>query len=83
MLLMPANTVRGVVCGMLRTALVQAVMTGIGLVIAGVLGAALLALLSFFRSVVPMGPPLQHAIAQPLQPRPVLHAGNRFCRKTS
>jgi predicted PurR-regulated permease PerM len=52
------NTVRGVVYGILGTGLVQAVMAGIGFVIAGVPGAALLALLTFFLSVVPMGPPL-------------------------
>lgn len=52
------NTVRGVVYGILGTALVQAVMAGIGFVIAGVPGAILLALLTFFLSVVPVGPPL-------------------------
>src|SRR4051812_17618218 len=52
------NTVRGVVYGILGTALVQAVMAGIGFVIAGVPGAAVLTLLTFFLSVVPMGPPL-------------------------
>jgi predicted PurR-regulated permease PerM len=50
--------VRGVVYGILGTALVQAVMAGIGFVIAGVPGAALLALLTFCLSVVPVGPPL-------------------------
>ena len=52
------NTVRGVVYGILGTALVQAVMAGIGFLIAGVPGAGLLALLTFFLSVLPMGPPL-------------------------
>src|SRR5438552_6507831 len=52
------NTVRGVVYGILGTGLVQAVMAGIGFFIAGVPGAALLALLTFFLSVVPIGPPL-------------------------
>lgn len=52
------NTVRGVVYGILGTALVQATMAGIGFLIAGVPGAALLALLTFFLSVVPVGPPL-------------------------
>jgi predicted PurR-regulated permease PerM len=52
------NTVRGVVYGILGTALVQAVMAGVGFLIAGVPGAAVLALLTFFLSVVPMGPPL-------------------------
>jgi predicted PurR-regulated permease PerM len=58
LLLLAGNTVRGVVYGILGTALVQAVMAGFGLLIAGVPGAALLAFLTFFLSVVPMGPPL-------------------------
>jgi predicted PurR-regulated permease PerM len=52
------KTVRGVVYGILGTALVQALMAGLGFAIAGVPGAALLALLTFFLSIVPMGPPL-------------------------
>jgi predicted PurR-regulated permease PerM len=52
------NTVRGVVYGILGTALAQAVVAGIGFLIAGVPGAGLLALLTFFLSVVPVGPPL-------------------------
>ncbi|MGQ9649188.1 MAG: AI-2E family transporter [Phycisphaerae bacterium] len=52
------KTVRGVVYGILGTALAQSVIAGIGFLIAGVPGAALLALLTFFLSVVPMGPPL-------------------------
>ena len=52
------GTVRGVVYGILGTALVQAVMAGIGFFIAGVPGAGMLALLTFFLSVVPVGPPL-------------------------
>jgi predicted PurR-regulated permease PerM len=43
-----------VVYGILGTALAQAVVAGIGFVIAGVPGAALLALLTFFASVVPI-----------------------------
>jgi predicted PurR-regulated permease PerM len=58
LLTVAGNTVRGVVYGILGTALVQAVMAGIGFLIAGVPGAALLALLTFFLSVVPVGPPL-------------------------
>jgi predicted PurR-regulated permease PerM len=58
LLTVAGNTVRGVVYGILGTALVQAVMAGIGFIIAGVPGAALLALLTFFLSVVPVGPPL-------------------------
>jgi predicted PurR-regulated permease PerM len=52
------DTVRGVVYGILGTALVQAVMAGVGFFIAGVPGPVLLALLTFFLSVVPVGPPL-------------------------
>jgi predicted PurR-regulated permease PerM len=52
------QTVRGVVYGILGTALVQGAMAGVGLLIAGVPGAPLLALLTFFLSVVPGGPPL-------------------------
>ena len=53
-----SSTVRGVVYGILGTALVQAVIAGIGYLIAGVPGAGMLALLTFFLSVVPIGPPL-------------------------
>jgi predicted PurR-regulated permease PerM len=49
-----SNTVRGVVYGILGTALSQAVLAGIGFFIAGVPGAALLALLTFFASIVPV-----------------------------
>ncbi len=52
------DTVRGVVYGILGTALVQAVMAGFGFLIAGVPGAMLLALLTFFLSIIPLGPPL-------------------------
>ena len=58
LLLVAGSTVRGVVYGILGTALVQAVMAGIGLLIAGVPGAGVLAMLTFFLSVVPLGPPL-------------------------
>jgi predicted PurR-regulated permease PerM len=46
------------VYGILGTALTQAVMAGVGFFIAGVPGAGMLALLTFFLSVVPIGPPL-------------------------
>ena len=52
------NTVRGVVYGILGTALVQAVMAGVGYFIAGVPGPGLLGLLTFFLSPLPVGPPL-------------------------
>src|SRR5204862_6395806 len=58
-----SSTVRGVVYGILGTALVQAVMAGIGYLIAGVPGAGMLALLTFFLSVVPIGPPLSRVPA--------------------
>jgi predicted PurR-regulated permease PerM len=54
LLTVAGRTVRGVVYGILGTALAQAVVMGIGLFIAGVPGAALLALLTFFASVVPI-----------------------------
>jgi predicted PurR-regulated permease PerM len=58
LLVLASGTVRGVVYGILGTALVQALMAGFGFLIAGVPGAALLAMLTFFLSVVPGGPPL-------------------------
>jgi predicted PurR-regulated permease PerM len=54
LLIVAAKTVRGVVYGILGTALVQGVLMGIGLVIAGVPGAALLALLTCFASIIPI-----------------------------
>ena len=48
------KTVRGVVYGILGTALAQAVAAAIGFLIAGVPGVALLALLTFFSSIVPV-----------------------------
>ncbi len=52
------DTVRGVVYGILGTAFCQAVMAGIGFLIAGVPGAGFLGFLTFFLSVIPVGPPL-------------------------
>jgi predicted PurR-regulated permease PerM len=54
LLTMAAGTIRGVVYGVLGTALVQGMATGIGLWIAGVPNVALLSLLAFFFSVIPM-----------------------------
>ncbi len=54
LLTVAGKTIRGVVYGILGTALAQAVMAGIGFLIAGVPGAALLSLLTFFASVVPV-----------------------------
>ena len=52
------GTVRGVVYGLLGTALIQGLMAGCGFAIAGVPAAILLGLLTFFLSPVPFGPPL-------------------------
>jgi len=52
------NAVRGVVYGLLGTALAQAIVAFIGFVIAGVPGAVLLGALTFILSLVPMGPVL-------------------------
>ena len=52
------GTVRGVVYGVLGTAVAQGLLAGIGLYFAGVPGAVLLGLITFFVSAIPMGPPL-------------------------
>lgn len=52
------GTVKGVVYGILGTAIAQGILAGIGLWIAGVPLPLLLALLTFFLSLIPMGPPL-------------------------
>jgi predicted PurR-regulated permease PerM len=52
------STVVSVVYGILGTALAQGLLAGVGFLIAGVPGAALLGLATFFLSVVPVGPPL-------------------------
>lgn len=52
------NTIRGVVYGILGTAVAQAVLQTVGLLVAGVPGALLLGGLTFFLSVVPVGPPV-------------------------
>ena len=52
------DTVRGVVYGILGTALVQALVAGIGFAVAGVPGAVLLGVLTFFFAIIPFGPPL-------------------------
>ncbi len=53
-----ATTVRGVVLGILGTALAQGVLMAIGLWLAGFKAAPLLGLVTFFLSPVPIGPPL-------------------------
>jgi predicted PurR-regulated permease PerM len=52
------DTVRGVIYGVLGTAIVQALVAGLGFWIAGVPGAVLLSVLTFFFAVMPFGPPL-------------------------
>ncbi len=51
-------TVRGVVVGILGTALAQGVLMAIGLLLVGIKAAPLLGLVTFFLSPVPIGPPL-------------------------
>jgi predicted PurR-regulated permease PerM len=58
MLRVAGTTVKSVVYGIIGTALAQGVVAGIGFLIAGVPGAAVLALATFLLSVVPVGPPL-------------------------
>jgi predicted PurR-regulated permease PerM len=53
-----AGTTRGVVYGILGTALAQGVLNAIGLWIVGIGAAPLLGLITFFLSPVPIGPPL-------------------------
>jgi predicted PurR-regulated permease PerM len=57
------STIVGVVYGIIGTAIAQGVLAGIGFAIAGVPAAALLGLLTFFLSVVPVGPPMVWAPA--------------------
>jgi predicted PurR-regulated permease PerM len=52
------GTIRSVVYGILGTALAQSILAAIGLWIAGVPGSLLWGMLTFFLSVVPVGPPL-------------------------
>lgn len=52
------NATRGVVYGILGTALAQGVLNGIGLWFVGIAAAPLLGLATFFLSPVPVGPPL-------------------------
>ncbi len=52
------DTMRGVVHGILGTSLAQGTLAGVGFLIAGVPGAALLGLVTFFLSIFPFGAPL-------------------------
>ena len=49
---------RGVIYGILGTAIAQALVAGLGFWIAGVPGAVLLSVLTFFFAVIPFGPPM-------------------------
>ena len=53
-----AETVHGVIYGVLGTAMAQGVLAAIGFAIAGIPSSILLGLITFFLSVVPVGPPL-------------------------
>lgn len=53
-----ANTMQGVIYGILGTGIVQAILTGFGLWLTGVPAAFLLGLATFVLSLVPVGPPL-------------------------
>lgn len=52
------ETITGVVYGVVGTAIAQGFLAGVGFAIAGVPAAALLGLLTFFVSFIPMAPPL-------------------------
>jgi predicted PurR-regulated permease PerM len=56
LLQLAGGTVKGVVYGILGTALVQAVLAGFGYWLAGVPGAGIWILVTFFLSVIPMAP---------------------------
>ena len=58
LLVLARNTVNGVMNGIVGTALAQALVMFIGLLVAGVPGAVLLGVATFFLSLVPVGPPL-------------------------
>ena len=52
------DTMRGVVHGILGTSLAQGTLAGVGFLIAGIPGATLLGLVTFFLSIFPFGAPL-------------------------
>lgn len=58
LLQLAGGTIKGVVYGILGTALIQAVLAGFGYWLAGVPGAGIWILVTFFLSVIPMGPAL-------------------------
>ena len=51
-------TIKGVVNGVIGTALVQGIAAGLGFLIVGAPGAILLGVITFFVAVIPIGPPL-------------------------
>ncbi|KQQ47270.1 hypothetical protein ASF61_01040 [Duganella sp. Leaf126] len=53
-----ARTVRGVMYGLLGTALAQSVVAAVGFLIAGVPAVALLSVATFLLSLIPVGPPI-------------------------
>jgi predicted PurR-regulated permease PerM len=53
-----ARTVRGVMYGLLGTALAQAAVAAVGFLIAGVPGVAMLSVATFLFSLIPVGPPI-------------------------
>jgi predicted PurR-regulated permease PerM len=52
------GTVRGVIYGILGTAIAQSLVAGVGFWIADLPGAVLLSVLTFFLAVIPFGPPM-------------------------
>ena len=58
LVLLAERTIRSVARGVLGTALVQTILVGVGLVVAGIPGAAFLTLIAFLLSVVQLGPAL-------------------------
>lgn len=58
LLRLACNTVNGVMVGIVGTAAAQALVALVGFLIAGVPGAMLLSAITFFLSMVPVGPPL-------------------------
>lgn len=53
-----AGTMKGVIYGILGTGIVQAILAGFGLWLSGVPAAFLLGFVTFFLSLIPVGPPL-------------------------
>jgi predicted PurR-regulated permease PerM len=58
LLLVTGNTIRGVIYGIVGTAIVQGLLAGVGFLLAGIPGALFLGFLTFVLGLIPMGPPL-------------------------